>query len=42
VVAALSASGPSYRFAAERMEQLSVIVIAAGAEASRRLGHIGS
>jgi DNA-binding IclR family transcriptional regulator len=42
VVAGLSASGPSYRFTAERMARLSVTLIAAGAEVSRRLGHIGT
>ena len=41
VVAALSASGPSYRFTAERMEELVPRVKGAGEEISRRLGHIG-
>lgn len=41
VVAALSASGPSYRFTAERMEELAPRIKDAGEEISRRLGHIG-
>jgi DNA-binding IclR family transcriptional regulator len=42
VVAALSASGPSYRFTRDRMEELVPRIQEAGAQISRRLGHIGS
>jgi DNA-binding IclR family transcriptional regulator len=42
VVAALSASGPSYRFTADRMEELVPRIKDAGEQISRRLGHIGN
>jgi DNA-binding IclR family transcriptional regulator len=41
VLAALSASGPSYRFTPERIEELASRMRDAGREASRRLGHLG-
>lgn len=41
VVAALSASGPRYRFTPERIEDLAALLREAGADASRRLGHLG-
>lgn len=41
VAAALSASGPSYRFTPERIEELTSRMRDAGNEASRRLGHLG-
>lgn len=41
VISALSASGPSYRFTPERMEELVDILREAGTEASRRLSHVG-
>ena len=41
VVAALSASGPSYRFTVERMTDLAPRMQEAGRELSRRLGHLG-
>ncbi|MET7391930.1 IclR family transcriptional regulator [Dactylosporangium sp. NPDC005572] len=41
VVAALSASGPSYRLTADRMEDLVPTMKEAGLEVSRRLGYIG-
>jgi DNA-binding IclR family transcriptional regulator len=40
VVGALSASGPSYRFTLERMEELAVTLLEAGAEASLQLTHM--
>ena len=42
VVAALSASGPSYRFTAARMEEVVTLIKDAGLEISHRLGHVGS
>ena len=41
VVAALSASGPSYRFTSERMDEVVPTIKAAGLEISRRLGFVG-
>jgi len=41
VVAALSASGPSYRFTLDRMEELVPTMTQAGEQLSRRLGHVG-
>lgn len=41
VVAALSASGPSYRFTPSRMEKLVPTMKEAGQQVSRRLGHVG-
>jgi DNA-binding IclR family transcriptional regulator len=40
VVGALSASGPSYRFPLERMEELAATLLEAGAEASLQLTHM--
>ena len=40
VVAAVSVSGPAYRFGDARMEELAPQVVAAGAEISRRLGSL--
>jgi DNA-binding IclR family transcriptional regulator len=42
VVAAMSASGPSYRFTTERMEQLVPTMKDAGLQISRRMGYVGS
>ncbi len=42
VVAALSASGPAYRFTPERIAEILGQVVAAGVELSRRLGHWGN
>ena len=42
VVAALSASGPSYRFTPHRIAELVPEIKDAGAQVSRRLGHVGS
>jgi DNA-binding IclR family transcriptional regulator len=42
VVAALSASGPSYRFTSDRMEELVPRMKEAGLKISRRLGHVGT
>ena len=39
VVAAISVSGPVYRFDAARMAEVAPAVVAAGAELSRRLGY---
>jgi DNA-binding IclR family transcriptional regulator len=41
VVGAVSASGPSYRFTHERMEELVPVIQKAGAEISFRLGYVG-
>jgi DNA-binding IclR family transcriptional regulator len=40
VVGALSASGPSYRFTLERMEELAATLLEAGAQASLQLTHM--
>ncbi len=40
VVGALSASGPSYRFTVERMEELAGTLLEAGAQASLQLSHM--
>jgi IclR family acetate operon transcriptional repressor len=40
VVAAISVAGPAYRVTPERIPELAAAVTRAGAEASRRMGHI--
>jgi DNA-binding IclR family transcriptional regulator len=42
VVAALSASGPSYRLTADRMEEQASLMKDAGERMSQRLGYVGS
>jgi DNA-binding IclR family transcriptional regulator len=42
VVAAMSASGPSYRFTTERMEQLVHTMKDAGLQISRRMGYVAA
>ncbi len=41
VVAAVSASGPAYRFSAERMHELAPVLMNGADEISRRLGYAG-
>ncbi|MER6416528.1 IclR family transcriptional regulator [Streptomyces humidus] len=41
VVAALSASGPSYRFTEERLHELSPVLVEGAAEISHRMGFLG-
>ncbi|WP_329312664.1 MULTISPECIES: IclR family transcriptional regulator [unclassified Streptomyces] len=41
VIAAISASGPSYRFTEERMRELSPLLIKGAQEISHRMGHLG-
>ncbi|MEV0195003.1 IclR family transcriptional regulator [Nonomuraea sp. NPDC050691] len=41
VVAAVSASGPAYRFSGERMRELAPVLIGGAGEISRRLGYAG-
>ncbi|GAB3904930.1 hypothetical protein GCM10027612_73630 [Microbispora bryophytorum subsp. camponoti] len=41
VVAAVSASGPAYRFSEERMRELAPVLVAGAADISHRLGHAG-
>jgi DNA-binding IclR family transcriptional regulator len=41
VVAAVSASGPAYRFTPERMDELAPVLVAGADEISHRLGHLG-
>lgn len=41
VIAALSASGPSYRFTQERMHELAPLVLKGAREISHRMGHLG-
>ncbi|MEW9533529.1 IclR family transcriptional regulator [Microbispora sp. NPDC049125] len=41
VVAAVSASGPAYRFGEERMHQLAPLLIAGADDISHRLGYVG-
>ncbi|MFI2437533.1 IclR family transcriptional regulator [Streptomyces sp. NPDC018693] len=41
VIAALSASGPTYRFTEERMHELAPALIRGAEEISRRMGHLG-
>ncbi|WP_405777235.1 IclR family transcriptional regulator [Streptomyces sp. NBC_01538] len=41
VVAAVSASGPSYRFTTERLHELAPILVKGAAEISHRMGYLG-
>ncbi|MFF0739802.1 IclR family transcriptional regulator [Streptomyces sp. NPDC004111] len=41
VIAALSASGPSYRFTEERMHRLAPVLVTGAAEISHRMGFLG-
>lgn len=41
VIAAMSVSGPAFRFTRERIEEITPIVTEAGATLSRRVGHLG-
>ncbi|MFF6807040.1 IclR family transcriptional regulator C-terminal domain-containing protein [Streptomyces sp. NPDC012616] len=41
VIAALSASGPSYRLTDERLHELSPVLLKGADEISRRMGHLG-
>ncbi|MFI9569747.1 IclR family transcriptional regulator [Streptomyces rishiriensis] len=41
VIAALSASGPSYRLTEERLHELSPVLVKGAAEISHRMGHLG-
>lgn len=41
VVAAVSASGPAYRFSEERMRELAPVLVAGADDISHRLGHVG-
>ncbi|MDQ0964163.1 DNA-binding IclR family transcriptional regulator [Streptomyces sp. B4I13] len=41
VIAALSASGPSYRLTDERLHELSPVLLKGAEEISRRMGHLG-
>jgi DNA-binding IclR family transcriptional regulator len=41
VVAAVSASGPAYRFDEERMHRLAPVLVAGADDISHRLGHVG-
>lgn len=41
VIAAVSASGPSYRFTEERMHELAPVLVRGAAEISHRMGHLG-
>ncbi|MFJ8537971.1 IclR family transcriptional regulator [Streptomyces sp. NPDC093591] len=41
VIAALSASGPTYRFTEERIHELAPALISGADEISRRMGHLG-
>lgn len=41
VVAAISASGPGYRFTEERMHELAPVLVAGADEVSHRLGYLG-
>jgi DNA-binding IclR family transcriptional regulator len=41
VVAAVSVSGPAYRFSAERMHALAPLLVSGAAEISARLGYVG-
>jgi DNA-binding IclR family transcriptional regulator len=40
VMAAVSASGPAYRFAPDRMHELAPVLLAGAADVSRRLGFV--
>ena len=41
VIAALSASGPSYRFTEERLHELAPVLLKGAEEISHRMGHLG-
>lgn len=41
VIAAISASGPSYRFTEERMHELAPVLLTGAEEISHRMGHLG-
>ncbi|MEV6733937.1 MULTISPECIES: IclR family transcriptional regulator [unclassified Streptomyces] len=41
VIAAISASGPSYRFTEERMHELAPLLLKGAQEISHRMGHLG-
>ncbi|MER7466901.1 IclR family transcriptional regulator [Streptomyces sp. NPDC097981] len=41
VIAAISASGPSYRFTEERMRELAPLLMQGAQEISHRMGHLG-
>ncbi len=41
VIAAVSASGPSYRFTEERMHELAPLLVAGAEEISHRMGYLG-
>ncbi|CAL9364019.1 IclR family transcriptional regulator [Streptomyces sp. enrichment culture] len=41
VVAALSASGPAYRFTEERIHELAPVLLKGAQDISRRMGHLG-
>jgi DNA-binding IclR family transcriptional regulator len=41
VIAALSASGPAYRFTEERIHEVAPVLIRGAEEISRRMGHLG-
>ena len=41
VVAAISASGPSYRFTEERMHELAPVLLKGAEEISHRMGYLG-
>ncbi len=41
VVAAVSASGPSYRFTEERLHELAPVLVKGAAEISHRMGYLG-
>ncbi|MGW5479488.1 IclR family transcriptional regulator [Streptomyces sp. NPDC004008] len=41
VIASISASGPSYRFTAERLHELAPVLVEGAEEISRRMGHLG-
>ncbi|WP_169947972.1 IclR family transcriptional regulator [Microbispora sp. H11081] len=41
VVAAVSASGPAYRFSEERMREIAPVLVAGAGDISHRLGHAG-
>lgn len=41
VIAAVSASGPSYRFTEERMHELAPVLVKGAEEISHRMGYLG-
>ena len=42
VIAAISASGPSYRFTEARMRELAPVLIKGADEISHRMGYLGT